>query len=72
MESHSITVNPIIEENGDLPIEEGVQSLDDPIECNVCTNILGCLCVMCCLFMVFIMLGGFYAFLTPDRSDDSA
>ena len=39
MESHSITVNPIISENKDLPIEEGVKYLDEPMECNVCVNI---------------------------------
>jgi len=71
MESHSITVNPIIEENENLPIEEGVQCLDDPIECNVCNNIVECLCLMGCLFMLFLLLGGYYL-LASGGSDDPA
>jgi len=71
MESNSITVNPIIEQNNDLHVEEGVQYLDDPIKCDIYTNIMTCLCVMGCLFMVFIMLGGYYI-LAAGGSNDPA
>jgi hypothetical protein len=68
MESHSITINPIIEKNKDLPIEKEVQYLDDPIECNVCVNITACICVMVFLFMLFLILGGYGLFI--NYSDD--
>ena len=68
MESHSITVNPIISENKDLPIEEGGKYLDEPMECNVCVNITACICVMFFLFMLFLILGGYGLFI--NYSDD--
>jgi len=71
MESHSITVNPINEENKDLPIIEGVQYIDDAIECNVCYNIMTCFCFAVCLFTMFMMLGGYYV-LAAGGSDDPA
>jgi hypothetical protein len=66
MESRCIIVNPINETH---TIVEVTDHIEQPIESNNCTHIGTCICFMGCLFMFFLLLGGYNLLAVDSRND---